>query len=150
MDESDCCSVCKNSSSTLVSDELVDDDELLEFEEVFDDEPLEEEVLLLESVLPELPLALSNRISMIVPPLELPELPEVPAVLEPPKPPPGGGPPAPPGPLANALLKMLCNSLPWLLVSVPLCTCCEIKLLIVDCMLDAEGGPDEDDASLCS
>jgi hypothetical protein len=36
-----------------------------------------------------------------------------------------------------------------LLIKAPFCTCCEIRLLIVDCMSDGEGGPDEDEASLC-
>ena len=59
-----------------------------------DDELLEDEVLLVESELLELPLVTGSRSSMIV---ELLELPDAPA-------PPGrrreaaGGPPAPPGP----------------------------------------------------
>lgn len=95
----------------MVSDEALD--ELLEFDEVpEDDESLEDEVLLLELELLELPLALDTRSSTSVEPLELPD---APAPLEPPGPPPGGGPPggppAPPGPLANALAKTFCNSL---------------------------------------
>ena len=62
-----------------------------------------------------------------------------------------GGPPAPPGPLANALVKTPCSSLAWLLVSVPLCTCCEIRPLMVDCICDRRGRPRRGRrASLCS
>ncbi len=119
---SDCCNSCKNSSSALVFDEVLDDDELLESDEVPDeDELLEEEVLLVEFELLELPLVPDSRSSTIVTlpePLELPDaLDEPPTGGGPPKPPPE--PPALPGPLANALEKIFCNSLAWLLVKVP-------------------------------
>jgi hypothetical protein len=101
----------------LVFDEVLDDDELLESDEVPDeDELLEEEVLLVEFELLEPPLASDSKSSTIV---TLPEPLELPDALDKLlKPPPGGGPPkpppeppAPPGPLANALEKIFCNSL---------------------------------------
>jgi hypothetical protein len=72
----------------------------------------------------------------------------------PPGPPGGGppGPPAPPGPpgppFENALEKTFCSSVAWLLVSLPFCTSCAIKLSIFDFMSDGDGG--EDDELLCS
>src|SRR5262249_41609921 len=66
---------------------------------------------------------------------------------EPPGPPP---PPAPPGPLAKVLANRFCSSVAWSLVSAPLCTCDEIRLLIFDVMSDCDGGDEDDDASLCS
>lgn len=95
----------------MLSDDA-DDDELLESDEVPDDELLEEVLLPVESELLELPLAPDNRSSTIVNPPEPLELPDALAPLEPsPDGGPPGGPPAPPGPLANALAKIFCNSL---------------------------------------
>lgn len=119
----------------LEDDESLDDDELLD-----DVLPLVELAVLLELSVP-----LDKRISIVTLPV-----PPAPPLLLAPKPPPGGGPPAPPGPLAKALEKRFCNSLAWLLVSEPFWTCCWIKLSRVDCMSDGEGGPEEDEASLCN
>lgn len=96
----------------LESDEVPDDDELLESDDVPDDDELQESAV--EFALLELPLASDSRISIVISPEPL-ELPDALVLPEPPEPPLGGGPlggpPAPPGPLANVLEKIFCNSL---------------------------------------
>ena len=59
--------------------------------------------------------------------------------LAPPGPPGPPEPPAPPGPFAKAAWKTPCSSVAWLLVSLPLETSPEIRLLIFVCRSPGDG-----------